>query len=301
MILSNILDGSDITQKYEILNEQEIDTLGLVVTDLESTFCTFLDDDKYLGVISEKARMIITKKEIAEQLLRLGKGVCIVEEPRLFFFLLHNYLCSINTYVRERFKTIIGEGCNISNLSSISNENIIIGKNVIIEEFVVIRENTTIEDNSIIRAGCVIGGEGYEFKRDEEKIFGVKHVGGVKIGRNVEIQYNSCVDKGVYPYDNTEVGNYSKIDNLVHIAHGVKVEDNVMIVAQSGIGGRTKIKSGTWIGFGSTISNGIIIGENSRANIGAVVTKSVENNESVTGNFAIQHKKFIDNLKLSCK
>ena len=46
---------------------------------------------------------------------------------------------------------------------------------------------------------------------------GVKHLGGVKIGKNVEIQHNTCVDKAVYPWDDTIIGNNSKIDNLVHI------------------------------------------------------------------------------------
>ena len=55
------------------------------------------------------------------------------------------------------------------------------------------------------------------------------------------------------------------------------------------------------MGFGTTISNGLCIGCSARANIGAVVTKNVGDNESVTGNFAIEHKKFIENLKTISK
>ena len=77
----------------------------------------------------------------------------------------------------------------------------------------------------------------------------------------------------------------------------VKIDERTMIVANSGIGGRTNIGYDTWIGLGATLRNGIDIGNNSRANIGAVVTKDISDNESVTGNFAIEHKIFIDKMR----
>ena len=84
---------------------------------------------------------------------------------------------------------------------------------------------------------------------------------------------------------------------LVHIAHGVKIGKNVMVVANSGIGGRTVIGDDCWIGFASTLRNGITIGDRARVNMGSVVTKSVASGGSVTGNFAINHEDFIENLK----
>ena len=56
-----------------------------------------------------------------------------------------------------------------------------------------------------------------------------------------------------------------------------------------------------WLGFGATLRNGLIIGEGSRVNMGSVVTKNVLPGESVTGNFAIEHDKFMENLKNSVK
>lgn len=84
------------------------------------------------------------------------------------------------------------------------------------------------------------------------------------------------------------------VDNLVHIAHAVKIGRGSMIVAQSGIGGRVEIGDNAWIGFGATIRNGITIGAGSRVNMGAVVTKSVPDGTAVSGNFAMPHDKFID-------
>lgn len=297
MLLSEILSKDSCDSEYEIINELDFKYLGLVESTIEQEYCTFIDSPSFINNLLPNVKMLITTRGIYSQIYNKNLGFCITDNPRKLFFDIHNLLSNDKSYIRPKFKTVIGKNCRISTLASVADYNVIIEDNVIIEEFVVIRENTVIKENTILRAGCVIGGEGYEFKRTQTDIAPVKHLGGVILGKNSEIQYNSCVDKAVYPWDNTIIGDYNKIDNLVHIAHAVKTENNVMFVALSGIGGRTEIKSNTWIGFGSIIRNGIIIGENSRANIGAIVTKNIPDNGSYTGNFAIEHKKFLKFIK----
>jgi len=293
---------SEVTmQKNEsdfiIIREKAFKYFALSASVIDESVCIFLDNEKYIKDIRPNVTMIITTPFIGDMLTDESYGLCLVDNPRLLFFNLHNSLANHDSYKRQQKETSIGANCTISLMASISNTNVTIGNNVIIEEFVVIRDNTVIGDNSIIRAGTVIGGVGYEFKRTEKDISNVKHLGGVIIGKNVEIQYNSCVDKAVYPWDDTIIGDYTKIDNLVHIAHAVKIANNVMIVALSGIGGRTVIKENTWIGFGAIITNGIEVGHDSRANIGSVVTKSIPDYLSYSGNFAIEHNLFIRYMK----
>lgn len=297
MLISILLREIGYTDNNKIINEKPFRFLALVESVLEQPNCVYLDNGKYINRIKDSVSMVITRKDLLHLFKGKPFGLCIVDQPRDLFFDIHNYLSSKDCYARKNFETSIGGNCKISSLSSIATSNVKIGKQVVIEEFVVIRENTHIGDNTVIRAGCVIGGGGYEFKRRDFGIESVAHVGGVRIGRHVEIQYNTCVDRAVYPWDDTVIGDCCKIDNLVHIAHGVKLDRNVMVVANVGIGGRTVIGKDTWLGFASTVSNGISIGDRARANIGSVVTRSVKNNESVTGNFAIEHSKFIKNLK----
>ena len=239
--------------------------------------------------------------EVAEELKSkdINYGVIATEYPRAVFFSLHNYLTKIDGYRREAHPTIIGENCNISKMAYIADMNVTIGNNVTIEEFVSIKENTVIGDNSVIRAGTVIGGTGFEFKKNGEgtESFLVEHVGGVKIGKNVEIQHNVCLDKAIYPWDNTIVDDYSSIDNLVYIAHGVKIGKLSLVASGATIGGRCNIGDNVWIGLGAVIRNGIDLGPGSRANMGAVVTKSVGEGEAVSGNFAINHDKLVRELK----
>ena len=300
MFLSIVLDEIKYSGKYKITNEKQFYYLALAETNLEKENCVFLDSDKYIDSIKESVSMVITTEKFVSSLSNKQVGLCIVENPRELFFEIHNYLSDKDGYARKSFETSIGEDSHISPLASIAKNNVSIGNKVIIEEFVVIRENTFIGDNSILRAGSVIGGVGFEFKRSVYGIASVQHAGGVVIGNQVEIQYNACVDRAVYPWDDTMIGDYCKIDNLVHVAHGVKLDRNVMIVANSGIGGRTVIKENSWIGFAATIKNGIVVGKNARANMGSVVTKSIPDDGSVTGNFAIEHNKFLQNMKRHC-
>ncbi|SUY45812.1 UDP-3-O-(R-3-hydroxymyristoyl)-glucosamine N-acyltransferase [Clostridium putrefaciens] len=293
-ILKNAKNDFGICQ---IVEDGEFETLGLASSEVDLGVCTFIENEKYINSISKNVTMIITKPEIAEKIK--DRAICISDDPRISFFKLHNYLSTTDEYnMIKRYKTKIGADCTISKLSCISDENVSIGNNVIIEEFVSIKENTIIGDNTIIRAGTVIGGEGFEFKRMSSKqVLPVNHVGWTVIGESVEIQYNTCVDKAIYPWDQTLIGDNCKVDNLVHVAHGVKLGNAVFLVAGSLIGGRTLIKEGSWIGVGATVSNGLIVDENCRVNIGSVATRSLDKDSNVTGNFAIDHKRFIEFIR----
>lgn len=299
MLLSKVIEGLlDDFYIYEIQNEQEVETLGLLAMDLEFPFVSFLADVKYANKIDKNVKMVITKPEYLS-LVPKGLGVYLSKYPRLSYFLIHNYLSKTSNYkIREDFNTEIGERCKISKLCSISEKNVRIGNNVIIEDFSTIKENTIIGDNTIIRSGVVVGGEGFEFKRNPDGTsFGTTHCGWVIVGENVEIQNNTCIDKAVYPWDVTLISDFCRIDNLVYIAHGVKLSKSVFIAGGASIAGRTIFGEGDWVGVGATVSNGLVIGRNSRINIGSVVTKDVSDNQSVSGNFAISHQKYIDFIK----
>ncbi|NLD19027.1 MAG: UDP-3-O-(3-hydroxymyristoyl)glucosamine N-acyltransferase [Clostridiales bacterium] len=297
MKISLLLEKTNVVEKYNIINEREIATLALANAKTNLKFCTFLDNQKYIDDLSENAQMIFTNKELADRLMKLNKGVCVVENPRITFFMLHNALQNSSFYRRECFETKIGKDCSISESSIISKNNVIIGDNVIIEEFVAVKENTVIKNNCTIRAGTIIGGEGFEHKRLDDEIISVKHLGGVILEEGVELQQSNCVDKAIYPWDDTIVGEKTKTDNFVHIAHADKLGKRVFIAACTCLAGRVETGDNVWIGPGVTIINGISIGHNAKVSIGSVVSKSVGDDEHVTGNFAIEHKNFMRFLK----
>lgn len=286
----------ELIEGVELLKDGSFTSLGLAVSKCEESLLSFIESEKYISGLGENIACLITTKEIGEK-LKDKYGILIADSPRMAYFKLHNKLAENKDYIRREFETVIGENSSISKLASISDKNVVIGKNVKIEEFVVIRENTIIGDNSIIRAGCILGGEGYEYKRVDGIIMNVIHTGGVIIGSSVEVQYNSCIDKALYTWDNTIIGDYTKLDNFVHIEHGVKIGERNLIASRTTIGGRTIVGADTWIGLGAIISNGLTIGEKCSISLGSVVTKSLKSGEKVSGNFAIEHSKYIEFIK----
>lgn len=286
-----------IEKNIKLVNDGEFEILGLISVFTNRKTLSFIENEKYIKDLSKNVTCIFVKDELFEY-FKNDLGIIICANPKIEFFKLHNYLCNNDKYIRSQYKTRIGNNCNISNKSIISSVNVIIGDNVTIEENVVIRGNVNIGENSIIRAGSIIGGDGFDFKRiGKECIMMVKHVGGVIIGKNVEIQQNCCVDKAVFPWDDTIIGDYTKMDNFVHIAHADKIGKRCLFAASSTVAGSTIIGDDCWIGVGAIISNNVIIGNECSVNIGAVVTKNIESGNKVSGNFAIDHSKFIKFIK----
>lgn len=275
----------------------EFNWLGLTAEEYEGKkVLTFLNDEKYYKEIQNNKSIscIVTTEEVAKKIEKREYGIILSKNPRKDFFELHNKLVKENFYFTRR-KNEISEKAYISEKANIGSYNIIIEDDVIVEADVTIYENVTIKKGAIIRSGSRIGGNGFEFSRFGDEVLSISFAGDVLIEENVEVQNNTCIDRGVF--DRTYLGKNVKVDNLVHIAHDVKIGDNTLVVACTLIGGRTRIGKNSYLGPNCTVKNGLILGENSKVSMGAVVTKDVKDNEVVTGNFAIPHKQFIENLK----
>ncbi len=140
-------------------------------------------------------------------------------------------------------------------------ERSVIGKNSKIYSNVTVREDCFIGENCIIHAGCVLGSDGYGYIQDSSIHKKVPQIGGVRIGNNVEIGANTCIDRATIGF--TEIGDGSKLDNLVHIAHNVKIGKNCLIIAQAGIAGSSRIGDNVIIAGQAGISDHVVIGDNS--------------------------------------
>lgn len=298
MLLSELLDKSKLL--LNIIEDKNFNQLGMVTSSFDNYgVMTFLLDDKFLDLLikNKSISSVITTKEIFDKNQgSLSKyGIIINEKPKLLFYNIHNYLAENNFY-DSKFDSFIDDSAIVSNNAIISEKDVYIGKNTIIEDNVIINDKVEIGDNCIIRSGTIIGSNGFQFLNIDDEVIQVKSAGFVKIKNNVEIQHNCCVDRGVLG-GTTLLNDFVKIDNLVHIAHDNVIGDRTFITAGVKFGGRTVIGKDCWIGINSTISNGLVIGDNVKISLGSVVTRNVESNKTVSGNFAIEHSKFINFIK----
>jgi UDP-3-O-[3-hydroxymyristoyl] glucosamine N-acyltransferase len=174
-------------------------------------------------------------------------------------------------------------------------EKIFIGENVVIEapsslgEGCSIGHNTVIHSNTrmgkdvIVGSNCTIGGTGFGYEKNEKGRYeAIPHIGGVVLGNNVEIGNNTCIDRGVL--NNTTIGESVKIDNLVHIAHGVQIGPNTLVIAHAMVGGSTVIGDNVWISPAASLLNKIKVGNDAVIGMGSVVIKDVERGQTIAGN-----------------
>ncbi len=256
---------------------------------------TFCDDIKYLPVILKNkcVSSLITFPEHIDSFRDKNIGLISSKSPRLDFFKVHNNLEIKN----KNFSTKIGKNTSFSNTCIISKNNVSIGKNCFIEDNVIIHSNVKIGNNVIIRAGSILGGQGYQFWKYDNNILSVKHFGKVEINDNVEIKEFCTIHSALFNWDKTSVGLNTKIDAHSHIGHANKIGNNVYICSHANLSGNSIIENNCYIGPGVNIPNRIKIGEGSKLTVGSTITKDVKAFEVVSGNFAINHKKFISHIK----
>jgi len=281
-----------------VFNDGSFRNLGKLNALDEDNTLSFLTEEKYIPLLkkTDKVTCLIVRNELIERNSVFNGGIIVSENPKSTFFMIHRYLIDMELY-QKSFKTRIAPSAKIAKTAVISEKNVEIGENVIIEDYVVIKENTIIGDNSQIRSGTVISTSGFEAEIIDNVQKIVPHAGWVLIGKNVEIQANNSISKGLFPSRNTIISDEVVTDNLVHIAHGVQIGWRTKIAASAMIAGSATIGEKVWVGPFSAISSGISIGNDAKITIGSVVTKSVPENSRVTGNFAIDHIKFLENLK----
>ncbi|MBL7170672.1 MAG: UDP-3-O-(3-hydroxymyristoyl)glucosamine N-acyltransferase [Candidatus Omnitrophica bacterium] len=162
-----------------------------------------------------------------------------------------------------------------------------IGQDTLIYAHVTIREKVTIGRNVIIHSGTVIGCDGFGFAPFKGKHHKVPQMGTVVIGDDVEIGANVTIDRGTI--GETKIGQGTKIDNLVQIAHNVVIGENSIIIAQTGISGSTTLGKNVTLAGQVGVIGHLTIGDNAVVAAKSGVAKSVPANTCVMGIPAREH------------
>lgn len=194
----------------------------------------------------------------------------------VFFKILHNffYKCKIPQIYESAaiFTRNIGSNVNIGHGSFIGKE-VIISDDVIIGNNVCIENNVIIGRGAIIHSGAVIGTDGFGFYKNANKENErVVHLGGVIIGRDVEIGANCCINRGTI--DDTYIGNNVKIGSLVVIPHNVRIGDRTIILGT--LGGNCIVGEDSYIAPFSYIKNQVKVGNKCMVNLNTVLTENLE-------------------------
>jgi len=211
----------------------------------------------------------------------------------------------INPLTAVASDAVIGEGASIGPFVSIGagasigartivHSNVAIGAGArigddcVIHSQAALRERVVIGDRVTLHNGVVVGSDGYGFARQKDGThLKIPQHGAVVIEDDVEIGANSTIDRPAI--GETRISAGTKIDNLVHIAHGVAIGRRVLLAAQVGIAGSTTIGDDVMMAGQTGVTGHISVGDKAIVGAKSAVLQSVEAGAFVTGSPAFPH------------
>jgi len=180
----------------------------------------------------------------------------------------------------------IGAGC-------VLGEGVAVGDDSRLHPGVTLYAGTALGKRVIAHAGAVLGSDGFGYLpgTNGEPHRKIPHVGRCLIGDDVEIGANTCIDRG--SVDDTVIGSGTKIDNLVHIAHNVRIGARCLIMAQAGIAGSCQVEDDVIIAGQVGIVDHITIGRGARLLAQSGTIADIPAGATVFGTLARPHREYL--------
>ncbi len=194
---------------------------------------------------------------------------------------------SIGPHVCIGARTKIGRNVRLHPGVSIS-EDVILGDDCYLYPNVVIRERCTLGSRVIVHAGSVIGTDGFGYRWDGSKHAKIPQIGTVVIDDDVEIGSCTCIDRA--KFNETHVGRGTKIDNLVQVAHNVRIGMFSIVCGQVGIAGTVTIGNGVILGGATLVRDHVTIGDRVTAAGNTGIADDIEPNTTISGVPAVPHR-----------
>jgi UDP-3-O-[3-hydroxymyristoyl] glucosamine N-acyltransferase len=160
-----------------------------------------------------------------------------------------------------------------------------IGANTWLKSGITVGEDCQIGERCIIHAGVVIGADGFGFAMFEGRWEKIEQLGAVRIGNNVEIGANTCIDRGAL--DDTVLEDGVKLDNLVQIGHNVHVGANTAMAGCAGVAGSARIGANCTVGGGAVVLGHLQLADGVHISAASVVMRSIRQPGQYSGVFPI--------------
>jgi UDP-3-O-[3-hydroxymyristoyl] glucosamine N-acyltransferase len=271
----------------EVIGDGGVELTGLAAAaDAQAGQLTFAEKESYLAAAERSQASAIL---VAKSVLTSGKPLLRVQNPRLAMAALLPLFyppdrplpgidptavvaatAAVDPSAQIGPHCVVGEGASIGARTALRGGNHIgrearIGADCLLFPHVVVYAGCVLGDRVRIHAGSVIGADGYGYTFDQGRHVKLLQVGNVVIGDDVEIGANACIDRAAF--SSTRIGQGTKVDNLVHIAHNVTIGRHCLIMGQVGFAGSTELGDFVVVASQSGIAGHLKIGH--QAVIGA--------------------------------
>ncbi len=267
---------------------------GLAALDVAGpTQLGFLSHPRYAGQLaSTRAGCVIVSPAMADAASGLGAAI-IAADPYLYF-------ARVTQLWRRRHgqgnlpgvhpSAVVDPQAFVDPTASVGALCIIergarIGAGSVLKSRVTVSEGCTVGERCILHPGVVIGADGFGFAPNDGAWEKIEQLGAVRIGDDVEIGANTCIDRGAL--SDTVIGNGVKIDNLVQIGHNVRIGEHSALAGCAGVAGSATIGAHCTVGGGAVVLGHLFLADGVHVSAASVVTRSITAAGHYSGFFPI--------------
>ncbi|MFZ9468005.1 MAG: UDP-3-O-(3-hydroxymyristoyl)glucosamine N-acyltransferase [Betaproteobacteria bacterium] len=256
---------------------------------------SFVSQARYLGgVDSTQASAVIVRPDWQSRAESAGLACIITPDPYLYFARLTQWWRAqhqppsnaplihpsavVDPTARIHPTARIGPLCVVEAEASV-------GADSWLKSRVTLGEHCQVGERCIVHSGVVIGADGFGFAPHAEGWVKIEQLGAVRIGNDVEIGANSCVDRGAL--DDTVIEDGVKLDNLVQIGHNVVVGAHTAMAGCVGVAGSARIGARCTIGGGAVVLGHLTLADGVHISAASVVMRSILQPGQYSGVFPI--------------
>jgi UDP-3-O-[3-hydroxymyristoyl] glucosamine N-acyltransferase len=254
---------------------------------------SFLSNPKYQSQLtSTQAGCVIVSPAVAET-VKVSMALIVADNPYHYFARL-TQLWRQHTRVSDEPlvhpSAVIHSQAHVDASARIGPLCVIergahIGANTWLKSGITVGEDCHIGERCIVHAGVVIGADGFGFALFEGRWEKIEQLGAVRIGNDVEIGANTCIDRGAL--DDTVIEDGVKLDNLVQIGHNVHVGANTAMAGCAGVAGSARIGANCTVGGGAIVLGHLELADGVHISAASVVMRSIRQPGQYSGVFPI--------------
>ncbi len=254
---------------------------------------SFLSNPRYQQQLAaSRAACVIVAPALRE--VALARGACIVTDNPYVYFARATQLW------RQRMSAPVPPGIHASAVVDPSavidptasigplcviERGAVVGAGTVLKSRVTLGEDCRIGARCIVHAGVVIGADGFGFAPENGQWVKIEQLGSVRIGDDVEIGANTCIDRGAL--HDTVIEDGVKLDNLIQVGHNVRIGKHSAMAGCVGIAGSATIGAHCTVGGGAIVLGHLELADNVHISAATVVTRSLMTPGHYTGMFPI--------------
>jgi UDP-3-O-[3-hydroxymyristoyl] glucosamine N-acyltransferase len=254
---------------------------------------SFLSNPRYAQQLAaSRAACVIVGPAMREA--ALARGSCIVADDP------HHYFARLTQWWRRQLGTVPAPGIHPSAVVDpaasvdpsasigalcVLESGVRIGASTVLEARVTVARDCVIGERCLVHPGAVIGADGFGFAPHEGAWEKIEQLGAVRIGNDVEIGANTCIDRGAL--QDTVIEDGVKLDNLVQIGHNVRIGAHTAMAGCAAVAGSATIGAHCTIGGAARILGHLVLGDNVHISAASVVMRSITRPGHYSGIFPI--------------